>query len=226
MNRKILLLCLGTASAFTLSLMNSAEAKEPKNLSLTKSALIKYHDSGEYQKDQARVIDQAMEYLKTRLDSKKESDQTKKFAIVFDIDETSLSNYSDMVDMNFGGTLRQIMDAEGNGTDLAIAPTLKLYRYAIDNHVAVFFVTGRTEPYRAATEKNLKSVGFTHWDGLSFKDENYKEKSVAPYKIHARSLIESQGYDIVLNVGDQQSDLTGGHADKGFKLPNPYYFLP
>jgi len=31
---------------------------------------------------------------------------------------------------------------------------------------------------------------------------------------------------IVLNIGDQQSDLVGGHADKAFKLPNPYYLIP
>ena len=38
--------------------------------------------------------------------------------------------------------------------------------------------------------------------------------------------IEAQGYDIVANVGDQYSDLAGGHADRAFKLPNPFYFLP
>ena len=34
------------------------------------------------------------------------------------------------------------------------------------------------------------------------------------------------GYDIVLNVGDQWSDLQGGYADRVLKLPNPTYFLP
>jgi len=27
-------------------------------------------------------------------------------------------------------------------------------------------------------------------------------------------------------VGDQFSDLKGGFADKGFKLPDPYYYIP
>lgn len=217
------LICLAT---FSILAFGTVYAKEPKNLDLTKVSLIKYHDVGEYQKDQAMVIDKAMQYLKTRLDSKKETGKSKKFAIVLDIDETALSNYPDMVKMSFGGTLRQIMDAEGTGTDLAIAPTLRLFHYAKANNVAVFFVTGRTEPYRLATEKNLIKAGYKNWDGLSLKEENYKEKSVSTYKTRARSLIEQQGYDIVLNVGDQQSDLTGGHADKGFKLPNPYYLIP
>jgi acid phosphatase len=28
---------------------------------------------------------------------------------------------------------------------------------------------------------------------------------------------------IIANMGDQASDLAGGHAEKTFKLPNPFY---
>jgi predicted secreted acid phosphatase len=46
------------------------------------------------------------------------------------------------------------------------------------------------------------------------------------YKSGTRAYIESKGYDIVANFGDQFSDLEGGHADKTFKMPNPNYYLP
>ena len=46
------------------------------------------------------------------------------------------------------------------------------------------------------------------------------------YKSGTRAYIESQGYDIVADVGDQFSDLEGGFADKTFKMPNPNYYLP
>ena len=46
------------------------------------------------------------------------------------------------------------------------------------------------------------------------------------YKSGVRAHIESLGYDIVGNFGDQFSDLEGGFADKTFKMPNPNYFLP
>ena len=46
------------------------------------------------------------------------------------------------------------------------------------------------------------------------------------YKSGTRAYIESQGYDIVGDFGDQFSDLEGGFADKTFKLPNPNYYLP
>jgi predicted secreted acid phosphatase len=46
------------------------------------------------------------------------------------------------------------------------------------------------------------------------------------YKSGVRAHIESLGWDIVGNFGDQFSDLDGGFADKTFKLSNPNYFLP
>jgi predicted secreted acid phosphatase len=46
------------------------------------------------------------------------------------------------------------------------------------------------------------------------------------YKSGTRAYIESQGYNIVANFGDQYSDLLGGYADRTFKMPNPNYYLP
>ena len=53
-----------------------------------------------------------------------------------------------------------------------------------------------------------------------------KSCATIQYKSGTRAYIESQGYDIVGNFGDQFSDLEGGFADRTFKLPNPNYFLP
>jgi predicted secreted acid phosphatase len=47
-----------------------------------------------------------------------------------------------------------------------------------------------------------------------------------PYKSGTRAYIESQGYNVVADIGDQFSDLEGGFADKTFKMPNPNYYLP
>ena len=46
------------------------------------------------------------------------------------------------------------------------------------------------------------------------------------YKSGTRAYIESLGYTIVGNFGDQFSDLLGGFAVKTFKMPNPNYYLP
>jgi hypothetical protein len=49
---------------------------------------------------------------------------------------------------------------------------------------------------------------------------------VTEYKSKARADIEGRNYKIVVNVGDQQSDLDGGFAMMTFRVPNPFYFIP
>ena len=46
------------------------------------------------------------------------------------------------------------------------------------------------------------------------------------YKSGTRAYIESLGYTIVANFGDQFSDLLNGFSVKTFKMPNPNYYLP
>lgn len=53
-----------------------------------------------------------------------------------------------------------------------------------------------------------------------------KSCATIQYKSGTRAYIESLGYDIVGNFGDQYSDLEGGFADQTFKMPNPNYYLP
>jgi predicted secreted acid phosphatase len=216
------ILHIAVALSVTLS-ATFTYAQEPQNLSAVKNKLIKYHDSGEYLKDIKGVIANAMSYLKERVTHNKKH---KKLAIVLDIDETSLSNYKDMKELNFGGTFEEIQLAQDKGTDPVITPTLKLYKYALAHDVAVFFITGRREDERETTAQNLHAAGYSNWNKLVLRDGQYIKTSAETYKIAARKTIVAQGYDIVENIGDQESDLVGGFADKTYKLPNPYYFIP
>jgi predicted secreted acid phosphatase len=148
----------------------------------------------------------------------------KKLALVLDIDETSLSNYSAISADNF--TFGPASQAEAtNEIGTAIPSTLDLFNYAKSKGIAVFFITGRGEASRAHTEHNLTTQGYSGWAGLSLKPAGSTLTTVA-YKSAARATIEQQGYTIVANVGDQYSDLAGGHAQRAFKLANPFYFLP
>lgn len=201
---------------------NVANANEPTNISVIKDKLVKYHDSGEYARDIKSVITNAMNYLKDRVSRH----ENKKLAIVLDIDETSLSNYDDMHNLNFGGTLDEIQLAEDKGLDPAIKPTLELYKYAKAHDVAVFFITGRSEDERTITAQNLRKEGYNNWDGLILRDGEYLKSTAKKYKVAMRRNLTKKGYDIVLNIGDQRSDLAGGFSDKAYKLPNPYYFIP
>ena len=72
---------------------------------------------------------------------------------------------------------------------------------------------------------NLTREGYSGWKQLYLKPAGSTLTTVA-YKTGAREDIESQGYKIIANIGDQYSDLAGGHAASAFKLANPFYFLP
>lgn len=99
--------------------------------------------------------------------------------------------------------------------------------------IEVFFVTGRKQSERYGemasvwTLRNLESAGYgaIKPDHLYLRDP-HGDGTVAEYKSSARADIESKGFTIIANVGDQDSDLALGHAERPFKVPNPFYFIP
>lgn len=200
-------------------------AKEPVNLLIHIKELTQYHDSGQYHKDIEEVVKEASNYLKQEVSRPSNG---KKRAIVLDIDETALSNYSSMVKLRLGFNPKLWNETENQAIAEAILPTLKLYQLAKAHNIAIIFITGRHEGKikRAATIKNLKKVGYHQWDKLILKPLSYNGKPAGLYKSAARKQLTEEGFDIILNMGDQQSDLIGNHAKKSFKLPNPYYIVP
>ncbi len=214
---------LSCCSLMLLSLSLSLFAQEPSGLWTSKQLVRQYHDSGQYAQDIAHVIDKAQCYLASRLQHW--CKDCAKPAIVFDIDETAVSNYGQMSRYDFGGNepiyvaLRKKYDAP------AIKPTLALYRYAVTHHVAVFFITGRNASERETTLRTLRKAGYDQVAGLMLRPDNDHPKTISTFKVKMREDVERMGYRIVLNIGDQESDLAGGHAERSFKLPNPYYHL-
>jgi hypothetical protein len=183
-------------------------------------ALRDYHDSGQYDKDLAAVDGIARNYLDYRLATWPKKSRLRP-AIVLDIDETSLSNYTGLSATGFTQVGNVINPVTATGK--AIQPTLALYQRARSKKVAVFFVTGRPPQIAGITALNLTNEGYDKgWDGLFTKPS---DATTMAFKSSTRAAIERQGYDIVANIGDQESDLDGGYADHGFKLPNPFYFI-
>ena len=107
-----------------------------------------------------------------------------------------------------------------------IAPTLALYGYARSKGVEAFFITGRPEAMRGGgAVEPRQEVGFDQGFNLITKPPG--AGTTIEYKSGERAGIEADlGYTILVNVGDQDSDLAGGHARQAFKLPNPMYFIP
>ncbi len=195
---------------------------EVPNLGQVQKEIMYYHDSGQYDKDTQKTMELAQKQLADILAVKKNASQP--LAIIFDIDETVLSNWPNIKENNFAYNKVSWDKWVESARAEPIIPAFKLYQYAVAHGVTVFFITGREESLREPTAKNLEKAGYTHYKKLYLK-ENSKENT-SEFKSHARKDIESQGFDITLSVGDQYSDLCGGYADELVKVPNPFYFIP
>ncbi|MFK0118622.1 HAD family acid phosphatase [Streptomyces sp. NPDC090994] len=152
-----------------------------------------------WQRDCRAVMGQALPYLKQRIAA---AGPGEKQAVVLDIDNTSLET-------DFGFSFPQP----------ANQPVLEAAQYAQEHGVALFFVTARPGILYAPTEYNLDQAGY-EVSGLYVRGFFDLFEDVAAYKTAQRVAIESQGYTIIANIGNSASDLSGGHAEKTFKLPD------
>ena len=222
--------------------MPVADISQPLNLDRIKAQLL-YYRCTKYDDDVRSVLADARQWIAAR------APQVTHPAIVLDIDETSLSNWTRIQKDDFAyipnGTCDLSKSGEACG-DLAwqraaqapaIEPTLELFRIAncqiaVDSgactRITVFFVTGRYESAEARdwTERNLANAGYHGWKQLYMRDPATRGHPVSEHKIAARIDIERQGFTIVANIGDQDSDLVGDHAERVFKVPNPFYLIP
>ncbi|MFK0291486.1 HAD family acid phosphatase [Streptomyces sp. NPDC090442] len=158
-------------------------------------------------------------------------------AIVLDMDDTTLLTYNYELKVGFNFTPKS-QDEYLEHTDMAAVFGMNdLVTWAHKKGAEVFFVTGRKEAQRDWSVRNLKNVGYdvpldrAH---VYLRDKEHPPPylpcgttcSTIGFKSGTRKHIESLGYRIVANFGDQYSDLQGGAARRTFKLPNPMYYLP
>jgi predicted secreted acid phosphatase len=156
-------------------------------------------------------------------------------AIILDIDETSLSNWPAIAADDFG----IIADGKCDGLPKgpcgwrawqlsakapALATTLELFKAATSNGIAVFFITGRNGDIDMRTA--TRDVGYGGWTELIMRPDGSHTASAADYKAPERAKIAARGFTIIANVGDQKSDLDGGYAERTFRVPNPFYYVP
>jgi predicted secreted acid phosphatase len=204
---------------------------QPINVGDAKAAAQAYYDSGAYQRDLEEVATRAASWISSRAPS------ANRPALVLDIDETALSNWEVLKRDDFGrpivGPCDLAIDApcgwaawDQLGRDPAIAPTLQVFQRARALKVAVFFITDRPENQRAATERNLAGVGYDGYAKLYMVPDDARFASAVDFKAPIRAEIERLGYTIIANMGDQPSDLLGGHAERDFLLPDPFYRVP
>ncbi|WP_329535662.1 hydrolase [Streptomyces sp. NBC_01450] len=153
-----------------------------------------------WQSDVKAVIDQARPYVEQRTANV----AGQKLALVFDIDNTTLeTDFHPWYEL----------------PTPAVKPSLDLARYARSRGVDIFFISARPGIISSLTQWNLTSVGYPV-SGLYTRDLPDLFDEVSAYKSSKRAEIESLGYTIIANVGNNDSDLVGGHAERTFKLPD------
>lgn len=180
-------------------------------------AVLSYTRSPSYQEFFDRVVLRAREYLEAIAPAARK-------VVIVDLDDTLLNNhpyYQEQRGFDPSSWKRWI---EGNRNGPYNAPVAELLRYAKSRGFSIMFITGRPPDQAEAT---LRQISGFAWDGLFFKPSSIKITS-SEYKAKVRSLLRSSGYEVVLNLGDQLSDMDLPlSADEGdFLLPNILYTLP
>jgi len=201
----------------------------PLNIGTIKDLLLEYHQKY-YDIDVAAVFDSAQKYIELN------ATQSKRPALVLDIDETSLTNWPNLLADNFGfvaGGSCDVLPAGPcgfnqwilKGNAKPIEPARKLFDAAKAKGVAVIFISARPDSQRDITILNLDHAGFEGWTELRTRPDRDDLLTVQEFKTAERTKVEAEGYTIIANVGDQNSDLEGEHSGCHFKVPNPFYFI-
>ena len=171
----------------------------------------------------AAVAAEARTWVEQRA-ARRRSDE--RLAVVFDIDDTLLSNYAHIHSIGFGYIPSDWDAWIARGEAPAIKPMRELFLVARHLGYDVFLITDRQESTeRAATEANLRREGLGDYTRLIMQPAGGPKLSLSDRKTAARRALYREGYTIVANLGDQESDLRGGYAEHTFKLPDPLYLM-
>jgi acid phosphatase len=224
-HRRVTIFFLWVITAIVGSACAPPATETVPNLYDAQQSVERYIASGRYDADFKRVVDEAATFLESRAKT------VSRPAIVLDIDETSLAykvnGWTRIVngECNLEAGPCGLRAWQASARSQALKPTLDLALRSKALGVSVFFITGRPPGLREATEKNLRDAGYA-WDEVILLPPNVTFASAVDFKAPERKKIADRGYTILLTMGDQQSDLSGGYAERTFKLPNPVYFLP
>ena len=187
------------------------------NLQTAKKEVQNYYESGRYSNDLKEIIANAEnEISNVKLN--------KNSVVVFDVDETALSNYTAVTKVHFGYVESMWNDWINEAKAPATPEVKALYDFLITKNITVIFITGRDISQYEATYKNLRNAGYTKFDTLILKN-NTAHITTGKYKSIKREELTDKVYDIIASVGDQESDFEGKDTVIKIKRPNYLYLI-
>ncbi|MBN2478973.1 MAG: HAD family acid phosphatase [Parachlamydiales bacterium] len=201
---------------------NSNISEKALNIYNAKDFVKNYYSTNRYEQDVEDQTSAAKQYIDSRIENKKENE---KLAVVFDLDDTMLSEYQYQLKNDFSQSHEPKMLWLMDGKMKPIKPVLELFNYAKSKNIDTIIITDRDKSMRRSTLKNLKEQGYKNWSQIMYYPEKNSYSNKEQYKTDMRKQLTDSGYTIIVNIGDQQSDLNGGYSEKTFKLPNYIYII-
>jgi len=194
----------------------SCTSTEIVNLRTAKDIVKDYYESGKYDEEMNEVINDAkVKFIKVEIKNNS--------VVIFDVDDTALSNYEISKRLDYGYDFKIIQDWVLTAKLPAIKQTKELYDFLKSKNVKLIFLTGRlTEEYNA-TYKNLIEQDYTGFDTLIVRNEQEKKINSQIFKSTIRKDLTKAGYEIIGTVGDQWTDLNGENSGIQIKIPNYLY---
>jgi len=205
--------------ALSLVLFLACEENEkPINLSIAKEEVKQYYESGKFDEELNKVIEEAKnEFNKVKFKTNS--------AVVFDVDETALDNYGLAEEMGFGYVYEMNKKWNAEMKAPAIEQVKTLYDFLLSKSAKIIFLTGRNFKEYEATHQNLINAGYTKFDTLITQIGDETKMKTKEFKSSKRVWLTKHGYDIVGTVGDQWSDLQGEYHGIQIKIPNYLYLV-
>ncbi|WP_290661497.1 HAD family acid phosphatase [Ignavibacterium sp.] len=199
----------------TLTLL-SCTSDELINLRLAKDRVKDYYESGKYDEDLGEIYSKA----KSQIEKIKIKNNS---TAIFDVDDTALSNYQISKRLDFGFDYQIVQNWVMSAKLPAIKQTLDFYNYLKSKGIKLIFLTGRQTEEYDATYRNLVEQGYRDFDTIIVRSERERKIGAAEFKSQKRKELTEQGYEIIICVGDQWTDLEGDYIGIIVKLPNYLY---
>jgi hypothetical protein len=188
-----------------------------------------YYQSGRALKDQADIAFAAQQWARQWLSRYcPRSKRQCKGIVLFDIDETLLSNFdyyaNEIPPFSFNQDHWNAFTSRCGQTP--ITPVLELFHWLRQRGVSMVLLSGRSTALQFETTQCLAQRGMLDGYQLILKSPEDRESTAASFKAKVRRQLEGEGYTIIESIGDQVSDMSFGSLNKGFLLPNLMYFIP
>lgn len=193
-------------------------AGAPPSLPQAKQAVIRYYESGAWEKACRKTAGDLLQYVREAL----AADRPKRPAVVMGLDDVLLSSFALRKSCGFCPTPKD-KDAWMIMDFMPAAPGMADMVEALQfGGVSVFVVSSRPENLRLPTLENLARAGYAPQD-LFLVPAPDRDLAAGQFKDKIRTMLTRQGFTILATLDDHAEDVGEEDAGKVFIAPNLMY---